>query len=79
MSLTTIYLTSFFFFYTQEVARLLFTDTIFIKGDIASADLVLAAMGENILTHMKSFCPMALKGHFRKDTPYDPIARDLTF
>lgn len=35
----------FFYIYTQEVARLLFTDTISIKGDIASGDLVPATMG----------------------------------
>lgn len=50
MSLTNIYSTWHFyyihvFFYTQEVARLLFTDTIFIKGDTGSADLVPATMG----------------------------------
>lgn len=33
----------------------------------------------DLLTHMNSFCPTALKGHFHKDTLCNQIARDLTF
>lgn len=39
------------FFYVQEVARLLFTDTISIKGDITSAGLVPTTMGEQQQEH----------------------------
>lgn len=38
-------------FYVQEVARLLFTDTISIKGDITSAGLVPTTMGEQQQEH----------------------------
>lgn len=39
----------------QEVARLLFTDIISIKGDIASADLVPTIMGEQQQEHTHTY------------------------
>lgn len=42
-------------FYMQEVARLLFTDIISIKGDIVSADLGPTIMGEQQQEHTHTY------------------------
>lgn len=81
MSLTTIYLTSFFFTHRKWLGY--FSQTQF-PSKVTFPQLTWSpqqwvSSSRSILTHMNSFCPAALKGHFHKDTPYNQIALDLTF